>query len=80
MRIELEFILLEGVMITLAVVAQTVFHPGRYFPALVSQVRRQKHRRLKSVEDDEEVEMEPLRSYGGVRPAGRYENLRPVGG
>lgn len=68
MRIELEFILLEGVMICLAVLCQTIFHPGIYFPALTSPPKRQKHHKLKNVED---TEMEPLSSYEDVRPAGR---------
>jgi hypothetical protein len=77
MRIELEFIILEGAMITLAVVAQTVFHPGKYFPALAGPARKVKHQRLKNVED---TEMEPLSSYEDVRPAGKYEEMRPTGG
>ena len=76
MRIELEFILLEGVMICLAVVCQTVFHPGIYFPALTSPPKRQKHHKLKNVED---TEMEPLSSYEDVRPAGRYDDPTPKG-
>ncbi|KAF1837331.1 RTA1-domain-containing protein [Decorospora gaudefroyi] len=38
MRMENEFILLEGVMIALTVLAQTVFHPGLCFPALANTV------------------------------------------
>ncbi|KAH7070307.1 RTA1 like protein-domain-containing protein [Paraphoma chrysanthemicola] len=72
MRIEIEFIILEGVMICLCVLAQTVFHPGKYFPALASQ-GKQKHVRVKMVDD---AEMEPLGSYQEVRPAGRYEDER----
>jgi hypothetical protein len=78
MRIELEFILLEGVMITLAVLAQTMFHPGSYFPALASTSTKQRHRRLENVDDA--TEMELLGGYEHVRPRGRYEDLRPVGG
>jgi hypothetical protein len=77
MRIELEFIILEGVMITLTVLVQTIFHPGSYFPALASPSTKQKHQRIKNVDD---TEMEPLSSYEDVRPAGRYEDLRPAGG
>jgi hypothetical protein len=73
MRIEIEFIILEGVMICLAVLAQTVFHPGIYFPALASTSMKQKHQRLKNVAD---TEMEPLSTYEDVRPAGPYEDLR----
>ncbi|KAF2637508.1 RTA1-domain-containing protein [Massarina eburnea CBS 473.64] len=35
MRREPEFIGLEGIMIMFAVLAQTIFHPGHYFPAMV---------------------------------------------
>lgn len=70
MRIELEFVILEGVMICLAVLAQTIFHPGLYFPALAGT---QKHQRIKDLEN---TEMEPLSSYEDIRPAGRYENTR----
>jgi hypothetical protein len=73
MRIEIEFIILEGVMISLAVLAQTIFHPGIFFPALASPSTKQKHHRLKTVVD---TEMEPLSSYEDVRPAGRYEEMR----
>lgn len=34
MQEETEFIILEGVMIAIAVLAQTVLHPGLCFPAL----------------------------------------------
>ena len=34
MRIEIEFVILEGVMIVLTVTAMTIFHPGLCFPAL----------------------------------------------
>lgn len=34
MRIETDFIVLEGVMLVITVVAQTVFHPGFCFPAM----------------------------------------------
>jgi hypothetical protein len=43
MRNELEFILLEGVMIALTVTAQTVFHPGLCFPALGNTMGQQKY-------------------------------------
>ncbi|KAH8732198.1 RTA1 like protein-domain-containing protein [Phaeosphaeriaceae sp. PMI808] len=74
MRIEFEFIILEGVMIALTVAVQTVFHPGVYFPALASAPNKQKHHRIKNVND---TEMEPLSSYEDMRPAGRYEDSRP---
>jgi hypothetical protein len=72
MRIEIEFIILEGVMICLCVLAQTVFHPGKYFPALASQGKH-KHVRVKTVDD---MEMEPLGSYEEMRSAMRIENSR----
>ena len=43
MRIELEFIILEGVMIALTVLAQTLFHPGLCFPALGNTIGKRKH-------------------------------------
>jgi hypothetical protein len=75
MRIEIEFIILEGVMIALAVLAQTAFHPGIFFPALASPSSK-KHQSVKSVSD---VEMEPLSSYEDVRPAGAYNGPAGAG-
>ena len=72
MRIELEFIILEGAMITLAVACQTFFHPGRYFPAITGK-GEYAHQKIKGEVD---TEMEPLSSYEDVRPAGRYEEMR----
>jgi hypothetical protein len=72
MRIELEFIILEGAMITLAVACQTIFHPGRYFPAITG---KGEYAHLK-IKGGSEMEMEPLSSYEDVRPAGRYEEMR----
>ena len=40
MRIEIEFVILEGVMICLTVMAMTVFHPGLCFPALGNTMGR----------------------------------------
>jgi hypothetical protein len=73
MRIEIEFIVLEGVMISLAVLAQTIFHPGIYFPALASVPGKHKHQRIKNTDD---TELEPLSSYEDMRPSGRYESTR----
>jgi hypothetical protein len=56
MRVESEFIALEGVMILLMVTAQTVFHPGFCFPALAGKVEIQ-HPHVKSVS---EVEMQMM--------------------
>lgn len=75
MRIEIEFIILEGVMICLMVLCQTIFHPGIYFPALASKPKG-KHQKIKNVDD---TEMEPLSSYEDVRPAGRYYDPTPEG-
>jgi hypothetical protein len=72
MRIEIEFIILEGAMIVLAVLAQTIFHPGICFPALASN-GKPKHHRLVAGSD---TEMEPLSSYEDVRPRGPYEEMR----
>ena len=56
MRDELEFIILEGAMIVIAVTVLTVFHPGYCFPALASG-NKAKSVRGKSVSEDEDVEM-----------------------
>jgi hypothetical protein len=42
MRVELDFIMLEGVMIALTVMAQTVCHPGLFFPALGNTIGKKK--------------------------------------
>jgi hypothetical protein len=36
MRIEIEFIILEGAMIVITVTVMTVFHPGQCLPSLVN--------------------------------------------
>ncbi|KAJ4292004.1 hypothetical protein N0V90_009903 [Kalmusia sp. IMI 367209] len=38
MRNEVDFIVLEGIMILITVIAQTVFHPGIFFPALAGTI------------------------------------------
>jgi hypothetical protein len=55
MRNEPEFIALEGVMITLAVLTLTVFHPGFCFPALGNTIG--KKRSEKTIPDDSSAEM-----------------------
>lgn len=40
MRNEPEFIVLEGWMILITVIAQTAFHPGSFFPALGATIGR----------------------------------------
>ncbi|KAF2262754.1 RTA1-domain-containing protein [Lojkania enalia] len=54
MRNEVEFIVLEGIMIVISVIAQTAFHPGYFFPALAGTFGRKKAE--KSV-NDSDVEM-----------------------
>lgn len=55
MREEVDFIVLEGVMIVITVAAQTIFHPGIFFPALANTFGK-KEKSSKSVSDSE-VEM-----------------------
>lgn len=58
MRVEIEFILLEGVMIVLTVAAQTAFHPGYCFPALANTMgKKAKHSKIECMS---ETEMEML--------------------
>ncbi|CAO2647695.1 Nn.00g086170.m01.CDS01 [Neocucurbitaria sp. VM-36] len=57
MRVEIDFIILEGVMIVLTVLAQTIFHPGLCFPALANTMGK-KHQQSKLTSmSDTEVEM-----------------------
>ncbi|KAF2825203.1 RTA1-domain-containing protein [Ophiobolus disseminans] len=57
MRNEAEFIALEGVMIVIAVLALTVFHPGYCFPALGNTLgKKNRTKREKSIEESD-VEM-----------------------
>lgn len=42
MQAETEFIILEGVMIAIAVLAQTIFHPGICFPPLGNTIGKRK--------------------------------------
>ncbi|KAH7070128.1 RTA1 like protein-domain-containing protein [Paraphoma chrysanthemicola] len=58
MRNEVEFIVLEGVMIVIAVAALTVFHPGYCFPALGNTIGKKSRIARKSV-DESDVEMVP---------------------
>jgi len=61
MRHELEFIVLEGVMIVIAVAVLTVCHPGYCFTALGDTIgKNMKHAREKSSEDSD-VEMMSIR-------------------
>jgi hypothetical protein len=55
MRNEVEFIVLEGVMIVISVIFLTVFHPGYCFPALGNTIGKNKVNR-KSLEDSD-IEM-----------------------
>ncbi|KAF2726846.1 RTA1-domain-containing protein [Polyplosphaeria fusca] len=53
MRNEPEFIALEGVMIVIAVLVLTIFHPGYCFPALASTFGKQKQMSAKTVNDSD---------------------------
>ncbi|KAF2443078.1 RTA1-domain-containing protein [Karstenula rhodostoma CBS 690.94] len=53
MRNEPEFIVLEGVMILVTVVAQTAFHPGWFFPALGGTLFNKKKGGAKSMSESE---------------------------
>ncbi|KAL1610663.1 hypothetical protein SLS60_002333 [Paraconiothyrium brasiliense] len=60
MRNEPEFIALEGVMITLAVLTLTLFHPGIFFPVLgAKQAERYAALNRKDVDGESSVEMLP---------------------
>lgn len=52
MRNETEFIVLDGVMITIATAALTIFHPGYCFPALSNTMGSKRPTPAKSVSDD----------------------------
>ncbi|KAF2744742.1 RTA1-domain-containing protein [Sporormia fimetaria CBS 119925] len=56
MKAEAEFIVLEGVMIVLAVLALTAFHPGYCFPALANTIG--KNRGEKAFADNSSAEVE----------------------
>ena len=56
MRIEIEFVILEGAMIVLTVTAMTVFHPGLCFPALGNTMGK-KARYAKTSGSEREIEM-----------------------
>lgn len=58
MRNEIEFLILEGVMIVIAVGVLTVCHPGYCFPALGNTMGKKNKRSRKST-DDSDVEMVP---------------------
>ncbi|KAH6629091.1 RTA1 like protein-domain-containing protein [Boeremia exigua] len=58
MRNEIEFIILEGAMIVIAVGVLTVFHPGYCFPALGNTIgKNKKAARGKSMDDGSDMEM-----------------------
>jgi hypothetical protein len=56
MRIEIEFVILEGVMIVLTVTAMTVFHPGLCVPALGNTMGK-KAKYAKTSNSETEIEM-----------------------
>ncbi|KAL1592265.1 hypothetical protein SLS60_011342 [Paraconiothyrium brasiliense] len=53
MRNETDFIILEGIMILVTVIAQTAFHPGWFFPALGGTLFKKNGRGGKSVSESE---------------------------
>ena len=57
MRNETEFIILEGIMIVIAVLVLTVFHPGFCFPALGNTMGKNKRSGGKSFDETSDVEM-----------------------
>lgn len=58
MRDETDFIILEGVMIVVAVLALTVLHPGLCFPALANTIGRKKNAlRKECIDEVSDVEM-----------------------
>lgn len=58
MRNEVEFIVLEGVMIVVSVAVLTIFHPGYCFPALGNTIgKNKKASRGKSVDNSSDMEM-----------------------
>jgi hypothetical protein len=57
MRDEVDFIVLEGAMIVVAVAVLTIFHPGYCFPALSGTGNKSESMRGKSVSVDEDPEM-----------------------
>jgi hypothetical protein len=58
MRNEVEFIVLEGVMIVLSVGVLTIFHPGYCFPALGNTIgKSKKASRGKSLDESSDMEM-----------------------
>lgn len=58
MRNEVEFIVLEGVMIVISVGVLTVFHPGYCFPALGNTIgKNRKAPRGKSVDENSDMEL-----------------------
>ncbi|PGH09679.1 hypothetical protein AJ80_07630 [Polytolypa hystricis UAMH7299] len=82
MRNELDFIILEGVMICLSTLALTVFHPGWFFPAMTDDsffgLIRKNRRKNKEKENSDEVQLVTLQNglageqgvhYGGSNRA-----------
>jgi hypothetical protein len=51
MREEVEFIILEGAMIVIAVAALTVFHPGYCFPVLATDKRSEGPKSMTNVDE-----------------------------
>lgn len=57
MRIESEFIALEGIMIVLCVLAQTVCHPGIFFPVMGRDQAREQAKLANEASESGETEM-----------------------
>lgn len=57
MRIESEFIALEGWMILTCVFAQTAFHPGLFFPVMGGHQQKEIQARKLASRNDSDVEM-----------------------
>ena len=62
---ELDFIILEGVMIAIAVLVLTIFHPGYCFPALANPSPKESTTRGKSVYAKSDVETVSAQHGGG---------------
>jgi hypothetical protein len=59
MRNEPEFIVLEGIMIVIAVLGLSVFHPGYCFPAMGNTIGQKKNSAKSLSEEDSSTEMMP---------------------
>jgi hypothetical protein len=76
MRIEIEFIILEGAMICITVTVMTVFHPGICFPALGNTMGKKQGSYVKANGSEAEIEMLPNPGKTALRPDMAYEPYR----